>query len=300
MEEEERDRGSGKEGSAGAGEKREDLPVRDHQAGDGRRRERQHGRVHEKERQRDRSEKSESDAHAMLRLQVQMVEAPAPLEDQTGPGDGSVPQVGAEEGGEGPSLQVRAAKLLVEEDPQTGVPKPVPELDVLDCPRVASRIEPAGGFERGAADGAAARPERRRFGISLLVHEMVEKVPELRNQPRSARRGVVRAEHRGDFGPVLQEPGDPPDRVRRRDDVRIDEQENVSGRVARSEVARGSRTGVAFQAEEPDGETRHDRGGVVGRAVVDDEDLDGRSGGGSQGAQALFEPGGIVVHRNDN
>src|SRR6266496_3832022 len=214
----------------------------------------------------------------MLRLQVQMVETHAPLEDQARPGHRPVADVRPDEGGEGPPLQVGSPKSLVEEDPMTGVSQPVAQLDVLDGPRGASRVEAGHRLEHGAADGAAAGPEGRRLRIALLMHEVMKKVPELGDDAGSARRRVVRTEYGGDVRLFLQDPGDPPDRARRDHHVRVDEQQHVARRVPRAVVASGAGAGVSVEAKEP-----HRQTGCNGRetpgiyALAVDDSLPSRS-----------------------
>ena len=106
------------------------------------------------------------------------------------------------------------------------------EVDVLDRrKRIALGIEPAGGAKRVRADRPEPGPERRRLAGALLVDVVVQEVPKLRDDARIGRHVVVGAEDRRQRRIRLERRADAGERVGVREHVRVDEDDDVTGRV---------------------------------------------------------------------
>ena len=75
-------------------------------------------------------------------------------------------------------------KQWVEEDEAAAVHEPHAQLDVLNRGTgKAPLVEAADRQERVPTHGAEPRPERSRNACRALVHMVVEKIPELRDDP---------------------------------------------------------------------------------------------------------------------
>ena len=138
---------------------------------------------------------------------------------------------------------MRGLKRRVETHPGTLRSEPHAELDVLDARfRVADGVEPARPRECIPADRSKPGPERRRVPGRLLVHEVMEQVAEPRHDSRCAGGFVVGAEERGQAGVVRKSFANPVEGIAVWQDVRVDENENLSRCTLRTCVARCRRT----------------------------------------------------------
>jgi hypothetical protein len=138
------------------------------------------------------------DAHASPRLQVQVVVDPALAEDQLTPRQRARGEIGSDQRGRSPALEVRDLERRVDANPQAGAPQPVTEFDVFDAGRRVAFVEARHGVEGRRPDGAARAPEREAVRAGDLVPVPMRKVLVLREKIRGSRRRIVRADHGGD------------------------------------------------------------------------------------------------------
>jgi len=92
----------------------------------------------------------------------------------------------------------------------------------------------------------------------------------------------------------------PPNRVVGYDNVGVDEEQNLSSRVSGPVIARGGGSGVPSEAQEPGAEVNSSGADVIGRGIIDDDELRVGTGCSSQGKEALRELVRVVVHGNDH
>ena len=98
------------------------------------------------------------------------------------------------------------------------------QLYILDGrPGEAFRVETSHCQEDLPTNGAASGPERRGLRIPLLMHEVVQEVAILRDQPVRAGSGIVRAEHCGEFRSRVEDPDRAVERAGCEDDIGVDE-----------------------------------------------------------------------------
>ncbi len=143
---------------------------------------------------------------------------------------------------ERPLLEVRALECGVENDPASPTYDPRAEVDVLDRrQRIALAIEPARGVERVGAHGPEPGPEGGCRPGGLLVDVVMEEISKAGDGTGRSRAVVVGAEHRCQLGVVVEGAPDTRKGIRVREDVGIDEHEDVSRRVACPGVARACR-----------------------------------------------------------
>src|SRR6266508_1053237 len=212
--------------------------------------------------------------------EVERARAAAALREQLHPGDSAAEQVGLDHPVEAPRLQVRASDLRLEQDERAGLEQAHAELDVLDRgPRVALRVEAAGGEERVPPDRAESRPEGRRRPGRARVHVMVQEVAEGRDDAVGGRCVVVGAEEGGQLRVGVEGRADPAERVRVDEYVGVDEDEHVAGRVPCADVASSA--------------------GTDERRVVDDEELLRRLLRSADRLRARVQRGRSVRRRDD-
>jgi len=185
---------------------------------------------------------------------------------------------------------------FVEKDAITGPTQAVAQLDILNRRAgEAPLVEATHAIEGRSHDGTAARPEGSRLSVACLVHEMMQEVPISGHQSRRRREGVVGAEHGGDFSVAIKKCLYPPNRVVGYDNVGVDEEQNLSSRVSGPVIARGGGPDVPGEAQEPGAEVSSSGGDIIGRGIIDDDELRVGTGCGSQGQEALRELVRVVV-----
>ena len=247
-------------------------------------------------------EPGERHAQPLGRLDVEVgLDRPAPL-DQEHPGDAAAEDVGADHLAERPPLQVRRQDVAGQNDAVAGAGQAIAQLDVLDRrPGVEPRVEAAEIEEDLAADHPAAGPEGVRGAgvvveIPLLVHVMVQQVPELADDPGCRRLVVIRAEEGGERG-VGEEPRHA-----------AGEGAGVDGHVGVEEEDQGREASWAPRlraAAGPRGRScratnapirRASSPERVGRAVVDHDQLVIRPGRVAKPTEAALEVGASVAN----
>ena len=181
-------------------------------------------------------------AQPVVPAQVQVARHPAGAKQQGDPRDASMSEVGAKHSRKRPPLQVGALDLRVEPDPRPGVDQAHPELDVLDRgARELLLVESPGVEKRLAANRPQPGPERLRGTGRLMVHVVMEQVPETRDGTRGAGLVIVGAEHPLQRRVALEGGADPSQGVVVHDDVGVDEDEDLGVALARSGVSGGRR-----------------------------------------------------------
>src|SRR5262249_20747763 len=191
---------------------------------------------------------------------------------EPGPRHGAIAEVGREPCAERPALEMRYPRGGNEADAKAGLAQAVPELDVLDRGTDVALVEPRGGLEGGAADGAASRPERRGLGPRPLVDEMMGEVLVEADGRARRRLVVIGAEDGGQVrarkghGRALEGLG--PDR-----NVGVEEDDGAPGRRTGPAVAGGGRSGRPVVSQDARAEGRGLRCRGVARAVVRDDEL---------------------------
>ena len=183
-------------------------------------------------------------AQPVADAEVERARAAAALEHELRPGNPAAREVRPQYRRERPGLQVPALEERVEGDPRAVRGEPQAELDVLDGGRrVPVGVEAAGGEERLAPDRAEPSPERLRRPGALLVHVVVEEVPEARHEPGIGRVVVVGAEERVEAGVGGEGRAHAREGVPVRFHVGVDEDEEVASRAADALVPGGGRAG---------------------------------------------------------
>ncbi len=305
-----RDRAEGEQDSSLPGEKSDRVASR--AGGDGEHQKDEDPELRREERPDGRRQRQPDggDAQAVAPAEVQVIGHPPGREDQLGPRDRPIEDVGPQHPGQRPSLQVRALGGLDQPHAASRREQPIPQLDVLDRrPAVALRVKPADRLEGAAAHRSEPRPEGLRVLAPLLVDVVVQKILVLGGEVARGRRGVVRAEGRGDVVLVGEDGDELADRVGPDADIGIDEENQVPPGRGHSRVARASRSELARHRDDPRAAAPRNRRGVVGRGAVVHDDhflrLDVRGGqgvqtggqhsrrlvGGDHGRQALHASG---------
>lgn len=129
------------------------------------------------------------------------------------------------DGTESPPLKVLALEPFVQKDPMAGPADAVSEFNVLDRTlRSECLIETSDFFENRAADRPATGPERRSLRMAVLVHEMMQQVPILRNHPRGFRLVIIGAKDGGQLRFLRKDFGDHLNRPRSEDDIGVYEE----------------------------------------------------------------------------
>jgi len=244
----------------------------------------------------------EQRAPAFCRPDVERIAAARAREHEARPGQRAAKDLGAQEIGHAPDLEVLPLQAWQQQDAQAPPAQPQAELDVLDRRlRVTLRVESARLEEGRLADRAAARPERLRLAPRLAVMEVVDEILVLRKKVRRRRRVVVRAEHRAHVRRT-ERIGQDTGRVAVDHDVGIDEPEHVAARKAGSDVAGAARAQPAAGADDTRSERGRHSSRSIGGAVVDDNDLGDlpRSLQREEWRQTALERRGSVVDRHDD
>jgi hypothetical protein len=225
---------------------------------------------------RDRDGEGGERAQTVPPAQIQVARARAVLQEQVHPGDAPDREIGPDHAGQCPALQVLPPDLGVEDDLGAVAREPHSELDVLD--RMIG--EAAGSLEGAAADRAEPGPERHRGTRRGLVDVVVEQVPERGDGARRAGVVVIRAEERDQRRIVAEPRANLGEDVVVHLDVRVDEDQHVSLRLLRSEVAR-------LRRRRP-------------MRALDDDHLVGRLGGTVDRPEARVQGVRAVCRRHDD
>ncbi len=181
---------------------------------------------------------------------VQVVGGPAGLQQQARPGDAAVEDVGLDEAGERPALQVAALQAFVEAHAAAGGGEAHAQLHVLDAGAVVRLAVAAVAEEDVAAHRAAAAPEGAGLLTGVLVGVVMKQVLEAADNGRVLGRVVVGAE-------------DGVGRIRRREVIKhaadgvgvhqhvgIDEEEDRAAGDLRALVAGQGRSALPGHADE--------------------------------------------------
>ncbi len=251
----------------------------------------------------DQAQQADGDhAEPVRRLQVEVGGEDALAQQQPGPGDAPVADVGAQQARRRPALEVLHLEVVAEAHAVAGARQPVAQLDVLDARALVARVEPAHREEDIPPDRAAAGPEGRRLRVRGLVDVVVEEVLVLREEVRLARAVVVRSEEGAQPRVGAEGPQHQPDRLGTDGHVGVDEEEEFTARDGRAQVARRGRAGPRPRTgEHPRARPPRQLVRSVGRPVIHDDQLPGRvRRRGVQRVEAAREGRPAVVDRHDH
>lgn len=232
--------------------------------------------------------------------EVEVVGERGGAEDEAGPGEGAVEDVGAEEGGESPALEVFDLDLGIEGDAVAGAAEAMAEGDVFDGGAAVALVEAAEAGEDVAADGAAAGPEGAGVAAGALVHEVVEEVFVLADEAGGFGFVVVGADEGGEAGVVVEAGLDAAQGAGVEADVGVDEDEEIGFGEGGAAVAGGGGAHAAGSVDDGGAGAAGDFGGVVGGAVVDDDALGGLEAGVSEGGEAARQRARVVKDRDND
>ena len=195
------------------------------------------------------------------------------LDDQARPRYRAPANLGVQQIGKVPDLEVGRQQRRLEVDAQSALPQAHSELDVLyRRMRVLGGIESADLGEGLPGDRTAPGPECVDVASRVNVVVAVDKVLVLREKIGRRRDVVIAAEDRGRAG-ALQRFDQHPCAVRVNDNVGIDKPQDLAGRDGSPDVARaaGPKASAGFEHGNRCG-VGDRRAGIV-RAIVDDDDF---------------------------
>jgi hypothetical protein len=177
----------------------------------------------------------------------------------------------------------------------------VTQLDILyRGDEILLLIESAQIEEYGSTDSSTPRPESGRLGRRTLVHVVMVQVLVLGNEVLFGRVVIVRAEHRRDRR-LLDEVGRHLfDGIALDDDIGIDEEQNVTGRLPGRQVTGATGPGPPAGLEDTGSPAPGDGSGPVRRQVIDDDDLVRLARGSAERIQAPRKKMLRVIRRHDH
>ena len=179
---------------------------------------------------------------------------------------------------------------------------PIAELEVLDRrSTVELGVEAAGPEEDVAADQPAAGPEGPRGPDVVderaeLVDVVVQQVPEPADQARGGRSVVVGAEEAGEAGVDLEPGHGPGDGLGVDGDVGVEEEDHRALGGQGTEVPGRGRAELGGVVQDPGAGGFGEAVGLVGRPVVDDDQLIIGPGRVAKPSEAAPEVATPVVH----
>ncbi len=171
-------------------------------------------------------------------------------------------------------FEVRTEHVLVESDGMTGAADSSTQLDVLDRRTPVPFIEAAQLIEDCSSHGATPRPERPALLPGMLMSEVVQQVPIVRDERASGWGRVIRAEQGGQRRIGLERRDHPGNHVGRDDHVGVHEQDDLGGRGPHAVVAGGGRSPGHVSRDDGRPARAGDLCGAIGRPVIDHDHLD--------------------------
>ena len=137
---------------------------------------------------------------------------------------------------------MRPAEPWIEAHPVTRTPDPVAELDIFNRGAAEAFVEAADLPEHTRPDGAEPSPERSRFRVAELMDAGVGQVLVLRHEIGLGRLQIVGPEDGAHIWLALEDPAQAGQRIRRRDHVCINKDQQITRGPGRCPVARDRRT----------------------------------------------------------
>jgi len=167
------------------------------------------------------------------------------FEDKPRPRDSALQDIGSQHGTKAPALQMGSLNWFIEDYSETRRAQTITQFNVFDRrPREALFIEAADLLKDRLTDRAAAGPKCRRFGVPLLMNEMVQQIAILWEQTGRPRRCIVGTKNSGYIGPRCKALGDFLQRIRRQYHIGIDKHEDIAVSMARPVITRSRRPRV--------------------------------------------------------
>jgi hypothetical protein len=161
---------------------------------------------------------------------------------------------------------------FVQDDPMASLAEAVPKLNILNRgPRELLLVETTHLVEHRTADCAAPSPKGRSLRVAVLMHEVVEKVPILRDYTFGPGDGIIRAENGGHIRMLLERFSYAPYCFWSDDNVRVHEEQDVALGVASPVVAHGGRTRVLRELENAHAHPTGDGRCVIRGGIVHDD-----------------------------
>ena len=240
-------------------------------------------------------------AQPILPPQIKIAGHPFLAEKQSRPRNRAIKNIGMNYLAQGPLLPVGGLDFAAKQQPMTGAMQSHAQLDVLDAGPAVRFIEPLCLFECLPSKRSATGPKSGRFAPAHLVDVMVQKISILRHDSFARRSFVVGSKNGGHIFLRAKLFFHPAKCVPMHGDVAVYKNNNVAGSGPHSTIARGRRpASAACELDHRATPRESDRGRLVGRAVIDDDNLIRRAGRRSQRFQTSWKMAGAVMNRNND
>jgi len=220
------------------------------------------------------------------------------IENEFCPRRGAIAQIAVQKTQRFPTLPVLDLKTVCEADAMVAGAQSIAQLDIFHG--MMGRVEPAHIQEYLAPNRAASTPESRRRGGAMLVHVVMEKVLELREEIFFARFVVIRTDQPGEIFILGKNRGDLADAIQRDHHVGIHEQEHVACCFSCTEISSAGRSAVAVVAQNADWLRKSRAPGAVAFAIRHDDQLILFPERGHDRRETGCEMFAAAINRNDN
>src|SRR5262249_50141510 len=150
-------------------EELQEIPIQRREQSESRRNRQQYWRLPQSDQERCERQPGDRCVDAGAPAHGEVIGQGSGLGDQAAPRNGSAKDVGVDQRGEAPALQMRCLDVGARPNTISGPPQPKPELDVFNRGNAVRLIEATSDHEDIPPDDTTPRPERRRLAPAALV-----------------------------------------------------------------------------------------------------------------------------------